>query len=364
MALAGPHLRPVIRGARLPGLADLPRRTADTAHGSHHRRHLAVHRRADPARPAGLAVGRRPAARLGLGARQLRRARLVGRLAASRGQRAARTAREGVPQLGCRRHDDRAGRRRGARARGDARQHLRRRHRHAAHLARARTGDPRHRQPLRRALRGRPGLRQAARTVRDDGQYPARGCRSRSARRVLLLVVVGIGDRSSGRVGPVLHEQLAARAAGRQHDDHLGGHVVDGQHHPAARRHRRDAVAARPWRRRARSAGARARSAARREGHAVDAGNAQVLLRRRRADAAADRDGRDHRALRGRGPVVLRPAARRSAALRRQPHGAPPRGSPPACTSRRCCRAPSRSTRSSASTCCSTRWCSSCSARR
>ncbi len=47
-------------------------------------------RRRRAGRPAGMAVRRRPAARQRLGSRQLRRARLVGRLAASRSARAAR----------------------------------------------------------------------------------------------------------------------------------------------------------------------------------------------------------------------------------------------------------------------------------
>jgi hypothetical protein len=89
--------------------------------------------------------------------------------------------------------------------------------------------------------------------------------------------------------------------------------VVDGQHHPAARRHRRDA-----WLQRRdpdeAERGAAHRSAARRQGDAVDEGDAQVLLRRHRPDAAADRHGRDHRALRGRRAVVLRHAARAGAA--------------------------------------------------
>ena len=49
-----------------------------------------------------------------------------------------------------------------------------------------------------------------------------------------------------------LHQQLAARAAGRQRADDRHGHVVDREHDPAARRDRRDGLVLRRRRRRTR----------------------------------------------------------------------------------------------------------------
>ena len=85
-------------------------------------------------------------------------------------------------------------------------------------------------------------------------------------------------------------------------------------------------------------AGAAGRPAARRQGHAVDEGDAQVLLRRHRPDAAADRHGR-------RSPRTTRSKASRSSASRwprccptssaapstrrSASSGSPPPGSPP-----------------------------------
>ena len=131
-------------------------------------------------------------------------------------------------------------------------------------------------------------------------------------------------DRPASR--RLLHQQLAARAAGGQHPTTTSAAMWSmasassccwpasppccGCTAPA--RHEEEAGPAQE------------RPAAGRGRHAFDEGHAQVLLRRDRPDAAADRHGRDHRALRGRGPVLLRPPAGRDPALRGQPHLAHP----------------------------------------
>ncbi len=205
----------------------------------------AVHRRADPARPAGLDGRRRPAARHRLGPRQLRRARLVGRLAAPRSDRAAGHAQRRAAQGDADPDASRPGRRRRPRPRRDAPQHLRRVDRHREGLGRARARRSARSPATTTACSARePVARQAARPVRDDRRGTAREGRPPGADRVLLLDLLGRRDESPGRDRSLLHQQLAARAAGRQHDVDVGRDVVDGQHHPAAGRHRRDAVAA------------------------------------------------------------------------------------------------------------------------
>ena len=81
-----------------------------------------------------------------------------------------------------------------------------------------------------------------------------------------------------------LHEQLAARAAGRQPSDRRRGRLDGRQHHHAARRHRRDGVVVRRATREQGppSAPPAERSAARRVADAVAARDRQVLLGRLR----------------------------------------------------------------------------------
>ena len=79
------------------------------------------------------------------------------------------------------------------------------------------------RQPLRRRCSATtPALAQAARAVRDDRRRAARGRRPPGADRLLLLDRLGRDDRPARRERPFVHQQLAARAARRQHDDRLG----------------------------------------------------------------------------------------------------------------------------------------------
>ena len=120
-----------------------------------------------------------------------------------------------------------------------------------------------------------------------------------------------------------LHQQLAARAAGRQQADHGRVRLVGGQRRPAARRHRRAGlVSRRDQRATSRMPSCPSdRSAGGLDADAVDAARPAstsssvigAVPARRSASAR-------HRALRGRGPGLLRPAARRVPALRGHPH--------------------------------------------
>ena len=73
-------------GAGLLRRRDLPAGAAGSRAGRHDRGPGAVHRPGHPRRPERLAVDGRPGGGQRLGTRGLRRARLVGRLAASRGR--------------------------------------------------------------------------------------------------------------------------------------------------------------------------------------------------------------------------------------------------------------------------------------
>ena len=84
-------------GALGSSAGDLPRGAADPPGRGQRRGRSPLHG-ADPARPAGLALRRRPAARHRLGPRQLRGARLVGRLAAPRSGRPTGDPREADAQ--------------------------------------------------------------------------------------------------------------------------------------------------------------------------------------------------------------------------------------------------------------------------
>ena len=238
--------------------------------------------------------------------------------------------------------------------------------RHRDGLGRARAGDPRGRAATTTACSApSPSLAK----LRDqyamtDGALPDEG-RPPGAAAFFFWTVLGRGHRPPRRDRTLLHQQLAARAAGRQHDVDIGRDVVDGQHHPAARRHRRDAVAARQRQARGRGAGppkadpllsakATPSMKATRKYFFVVIG--LMLLQIGMGVITA------HYAVEGQ--CVLRHPAGRSPALRRQPHRAHPdrhlldrhrlaRHRPVHRAAAR--RATSPSSRSSASTCCSGR---------
>jgi nitric oxide reductase subunit B len=210
---------------------------------------------------------------------------------------------------------------------------------------------------LRRPVRHRPDARQAARAVRDDRRRPAREGerqalpRSSSGRH-------GRRDRPAGETGLSYtsnwpHEPLVGNTMGTSAAMWSMVSIILLLAGIAAMLGCRGAIPTRHER------GAAHRSAARRQGDAVDEGDAQVLLRRHRPDAAADRHGR-------RSPRTTRSKGSRSSAcrsrrccLRREPHD--PHADrhlldrdrvarAPARTSRRCSLDASRSCRSSAST--------------
>ena len=164
-----------------------------------------------------------------------------------------------------------------------------------------------------------------------------------AARGVLLLVGLGGVDQPTGR-DHHLHQQLAARAAGRQHADRGRGRLDRRQHHRAAGRHRRDGVVARlaaagraAWRRARRTtrcSGPRRRRRSGRpsstSGPSRPCSSLQIAARRH------------HRALRRRGRRLLRHSAgsRSCPTPSRAPgtcssgsSGLPPRGWRPGCTS-------------------------------
>ena len=131
-----------------------------------------LHARRHREGPAGLAVHRRPAARLDLGTRQLRRAGLERRLAASRGAGLAGSSTRArdmalrYAELGA----DAAGRRGRAPHAAHAPQHLRRGHRHHDARRRARRRRSRAVAAHYEALFGDdPALHDAAQGLRHEG---------------------------------------------------------------------------------------------------------------------------------------------------------------------------------------------------
>ena len=195
-------------------------------------------------RPAGVAVHRRPAARLDLGSRRVPGAGLVGRLAAPRGQRAAR--RLGRGRARAQRFDaldaatqavlrDRLVRE----MRGT--QHLRRGQRDRGRLGGSRRSDARARPRTTTALfGGDAGARDAARGLRHAATWSCpTPMRRAGAHRVLLLDQLGVGDRiAPGRTVTYTnnwpHEPLVEQPPDRRQRP-----VVDGQRRPAAGRRRR-----------------------------------------------------------------------------------------------------------------------------
>ncbi len=209
-----------------------------------------------------------------------------------------------------------AGRAEGAPAAGNPRQHLRCRHGRRHRLRRPRAVIAQTAAHYDGLFGSDVNLEHAARAVRDEAEPGAGSGQARGADRVLLLDVLVDRDQSSRRERH-LHQQLAVRAAGRQHAD--GADVpVDVRQHPGdARRHRRARLVLRDEPRQGRAAGrAGQRSAQVAEADALDEGHGQVFLGRHRTDPGAGDPRRHHRALRRRRPGVLRHTARRSAALR------------------------------------------------
>ena len=168
-----------------------------------------------------------------MGPRRVRRARLDRGLAASRGsihpRRLGQTrAREGLRSAQLRGAGSTA---RAAHA-AFASEHLRPEHAHPDDRRRAGT-----RLPLEfGALRGR--VQRGPGRVFDSAERSARSREAARSRRVLLLDVVGCRHGASGRRGH-LHQQLAARAARRQHRHRRRAGMDRGQHPLAAGGHRR-----------------------------------------------------------------------------------------------------------------------------
>src|SRR5512143_542881 len=103
--LAGHYLCVVLCRTRLGRHGDLPQGPADPPKSRQRQRGTDLHRRPDSAGPAGMAVRRRAANGYRVGPRQLSRAGLVGRLAASRSPGLARNMgtariRETLPAAG------------------------------------------------------------------------------------------------------------------------------------------------------------------------------------------------------------------------------------------------------------------------
>ena len=199
---------------------------------------------------------------------------------------------------------------------------IRRRHRHGRPGGGHRSG----RRALRGAVPGQLGRGAgAAGAVCIPGSRQADGRRVVRAERILLLDFVG-GEHKSARRLDHLHEQLAARAARRQYADGRRVHVDVHLDLRAARRDRRARVVLREGirhlasRRRAGNRVLAQRLHGDGDGHAVHARRRRVLHRGdaalRRAGAARHRD----RALCGRGPGPLRPAAVGSLPVFRHPH--------------------------------------------
>ena len=175
-----------------------------------------VHGGSDPPRSKRLAIARRDATGFRLGARQLCRARLVGRLAASRSASAARSAREPRTRRRlCAAARSGSGALAGDAAGGDAHQHLRSAVRRAHDHGRSGSRDRARRRALFRPFPCRLARRaEPARAVRISSQRDTH-CRGIvRAERVLLLDRLGRDHGAAGRIDH-LHEQLAARAARR-----------------------------------------------------------------------------------------------------------------------------------------------------
>ena len=330
------------------------------------RRRRALHARRHRERPPGLAVDRRHAARLDLGPRRLRRARLERGLAASRSDRGAR-------RLGATRSRARA--LRGARRRAARRvARTARDARCATNTYDAATGTitldadraaaianvAAHYESLFGNDPATAALREAY-AMNDDT------VRTPKHRRALTAFFWWTAWAASDRIGRSaddhLHQQLAERAAGRQ--PAAGEHVpvVGLQRAVPDRRHRAARLAPRRHARRARRTHPPAGDRPARDGarHAVDARDREVLLGRARAVPGADPARRDHGALPGRraGALRLRSSPRSCRIRSRGPGtrssrccGSRRPGSAPASTSRPRCRATSRSSSASASTSC------------
>ena len=299
------------------GGADLPSRAADSGGRAQRRRPDALHARGHRARPERLAIHGRHAARLDLGPRQLRRAGLVGGLAASRSASRCSSCSRATRAAAATTRSPRRSRRA---CRAILQQEMRtntydaaRGRRHGQRRPRAR--DRFGRAALFRSFQGgSPEARSLARAVRVPDRRRAHGGGSGGAQRVLLLDGMGREHAAAGRLDH-LHEQLAARAARRQHADGRRVHVDVHFDLRAARGHRRARLVLREGirhlapRRRARDRLRAPGLHERDDGDAVDARDVVVLHGRdgavRRAGAARHR----HRALRGRRPRPLRPAA-------------------------------------------------------
>ena len=208
--------RRLVRRAGLLRPGALPPGAADPGPGRDDRRPGDLHRRGHPGGPERLAVDGRAGGRDGLGPRGLRRARLVGRLPASRGDLAPRPLGRGRARQELRRAGRRGPRRaEGAAQAGAPAQHLRPGDRRPDRLAAAGRGDGRRRRALRVAVRRRPGAGQAARRLRDPGRRDQDSGAAEPAQRLLLLGLMGLLDEPA-RGRDHLHEQLAVRGADRQ----------------------------------------------------------------------------------------------------------------------------------------------------
>ena len=295
-----------------------------------------------------------------LGPRRVRGAGLVGRLAAPRSRLACSTA---GPQAEHGKAYDAARRRAAGRAARSgcksetAHQHLRPGHRRPDRLGRPRRGDRRPSAAHYAALFGDDPalheLRKAYAIPANTHQDPER---QRADERLLLLGRLGLRHRTA-RAQTITYTNNWPPEA-----------LIDNQPDAARSSSGRSSASCCCWpasarwpgtspsqrhKRRATSRDVPAtRSAAGAAAHALDAGDAEVLLGRGRADRGADRPGRGHRPLRRRGRRLLRhsrwpsgcptpwpaPGTRSSASS-----GSPPPGWPRACSSPRPSPATSRS---------------------
>ncbi len=177
-----------------------------------------------------------------MGARSVHRPRLVGRLAAPRGDMAPGALGDSVrwPDLRATRAGNAGGPPRAASA-GNPLEHLPSGHGGPGPVARPRGGVPRGWRPLRGAVWRRPAARPIAQGLRDSGQLDQDARAPALVEHLLLLGRVGVRHGAAGQHDH-LHAELAAGCADRQPPHRLDHRLVGDQLRDLAGRPGRDGL--------------------------------------------------------------------------------------------------------------------------